>query len=475
MKYIPAVGLEIHSQLASRTKIFCGCTTEFGGEPNTHSCPVCLGMPGVLPVLNRSVVELAMRLAIRIGGEIQNRSYFARKNYFYPDLPKGYQISMYEFPLIRGGSIELETPGGKKTIEINRIHLEEDAGKLVHEEGNVESHFDVNRCGVPLVEIVTEPDFETTEEISQFLNKFKDILIFSGVSNGNMEQGNIRVDANTSVRPEGQKELGTRTEIKNMNSFANVISAISQEIERQIDILEGGGNIIQETLLFDAIHDTLSSMRSKEEAHDYRYFPEPDLVPLIVDEKWIEKVKNELPESREEILTRFEHNYNIPPYDNEILTTSPAIAAYYEEVVNSGADPKKASNWVMGEVLRILNETRIEIEEFKVKPSMLASLLNIIDRGTISNSIGKTVFDEMAATGDDPGNIIEQGGLTQISDKEELKKIAREVIQSYPAEVAKYRSGKKQLLSFFVGQVMKITKGKANPKEVNAIFQEFLS
>ena len=475
MKYIPAVGLEIHSQLASRTKIFCGCTTGFGSEPNTHSCPVCLGMPGVLPVLNRSVVELAMRLAIRIGGEIQKRSYFARKNYFYPDLPKGYQISMYEFPLIRGGSIELETSSGKKTIEINRIHLEEDAGKLIHEEGNVESHFDVNRCGVPLIEIVTEPDFETTEEISQFLSKLKDILIFSGVSNGNMEQGNIRVDANTSVRPEDQKELGTRTEIKNMNSFANVVSAISQEIERQIDILESGGNIIQETLLFDAIHDTLSSMRSKEEAHDYRYFPEPDLVPLIVDEKWIEKVKNELPESREEILTRFEHNYNIPPYDAEILTTSPAIAAYYEEVVNSGADPKKASNWVMGEVLRILNETRIEIEEFKVKPSMLASLLNIIDRGTISNSIGKTVFDEMATTGDDPGKIVEKKGLTQISDKEELKKIAREVIRSYPAEVAKYRSGKKQLLSFFVGQVMKITKGKANPKEVNTIFQEFLS
>jgi len=475
LKYIPAIGLEIHSQLASRTKIFCGCTTEFGGEPNTHSCPVCLGMPGVLPVLNRYAVELAMRLAIRIGGEIQKRSYFARKNYFYPDLPKGYQISMYEFPLIRGGSIALETSSGKKTIGINRIHLEEDAGKLIHEEGHAKSYFDVNRCGVPLVEIVTEPDFETKEEISQFLNKLKDILIFSGVSNGNMEQGNIRVDANTSVRPEGQKELGTRTEIKNMNSFANVISAISQEIERQIDILESDGNIIQETLLYDAVHDTLSSMRSKEEAHDYRYFSEPDLVPLIIDEKWIEKVKNELPESREEILTRFKHVYNIPPYNAEILTTSPAIAAYYEEVVNSGADPKKASNWVMGEVLRILNETRIEIEEFKVKPSMLASLLNIIDRGTISGSIGKTVFDEMAATGDDPEKIIEQKSLTQISDKGELEKIVRGVIGSYPAEVAKFRSGKKQLLSFFVGQVMKITKGKANPKEVNAILQELLS
>lgn len=474
MKYIPTIGLEIHSQLATSTKIFCGCSTKFGGEPNTHSCPVCLGMPGVLPVLNRHVVELAMRLALLIDGKIQKRSNFARKNYFYPDLPKGYQISMFEFPLIRGGHLDIETPNGGKKIQINRIHLEEDAGKLIHEEGHIKSYFDVNRCGVPLVEIVTEPDFETTDEISRFLNKLKEILVFSGVSKGNMEQGNIRVDTNISVRPEGQKELGTRTEIKNMNSFVNVVSAVTHEIDRQIDILESGGSIIQETLLYDAVHNTISTMRTKEDAHDYRYFSEPDLVPVIIDDEWIEKVKNELPELREEMLARFERKYHIPAYDAEILTASPSTAAYYEEVVDSGADPKKASNWVMGEVSRILNETKIEIDEFIVKPSMLASLLKIINKGTISGSIGKTVFDEMAVTGNDPEKIVEQKGLTQISDKGELEKIAREVIESYPDEVAKFKSGKKQILGFFVGQVMKMTQGKANPKEINAIFQELL-
>ena len=475
MRYIPTIGLEIHSQLATNTKIFCGCSTEFGSAPNTHSCPVCLALPGVLPVLNRQAIELAMRLALRVNGEIQKKSYFARKNYFYPDLPKGYQISMYEYPLIRGGHIDVETPTGGKTIRLNRIHLEEDAGKLIHEEGRFESYFDVNRCGVPLVEIVTEPDFESVDEISQFLNKLKEILIFSGVSRGNMEQGNIRVDVNTSVRPEGSSELGTRTEIKNMNSFANVVSAISHEIDRQIDLLESGGQIIQETLLYDPVQDTVSAMRSKEDAHDYRYFPEPDLVPVIVEDDWVERVKEKLPELREEILARFKHLYHLPEYDAKILCTSPAIAWYYEEVVASGAEPKKASNWIMGEVLRILNETQTDIKEFKVKPSMLASLLTIIDEGTISGSMGKTVFDEMAFTGNDPETVIKQKGLTQISDKSELEKYAREVIESNPEEAKKFKSGKKQLLGFFVGQVMKMTKGKANPREVNAIIQELLS
>ncbi len=475
MKYIPTIGLEIHSQLATRTKIFCGCSTEFGSEPNTHSCPVCLALPGVLPVLNRQAIELAMRLALRVNGEIQKKSYFARKNYFYPDLPKGYQISMYEYPLIRGGHIDVETPGGGKTIRLNRIHLEEDAGKLIHEEGRFESYFDVNRCGIPLVEIVTEPDFESADEISQFLNKLKEILIFSGVSRGNMEQGNIRVDVNTSVRPEDSSELGTRTEIKNMNSFVNVVSAISHEIDRQIDLLESGGQIIQETLLYDPVQDTVSAMRSKEDAHDYRYFPEPDLVPIIVEDEWIARVKEDLKELREEMLARFQHVYHLSEYDAKILCTSPAIAGYYEEVVASGAEPKKASNWIMGELLRILNETQTDIDKFKVKPSMLASLLEIIDKGTISGSMGKTVFDEMASTGNDPETIIQQKGFTQISDKSELEKYALEVIESNPEEVKKFKSGKKQILGFFVGQVMKMTKGKANPREVNAIIQELLS
>jgi aspartyl-tRNA(Asn)/glutamyl-tRNA(Gln) amidotransferase subunit B len=475
MRYIPTIGLEIHSQLASKTKIFCGCSTEFGGDSNTHGCPVCLGMPGVLPVLNEQVVKLAMRLGLRTGSVIQPKSYFARKNYFYPDLPKGYQISMFEYPIICGGGLTVDTPNGEKFIRLNRIHLEEDAGKLIHEDGNSESYFDVNRCGVPLVEIVTEPDFANTDEISQFLTKLKEILIFSGVSNGNMEEGNIRVDANTSIRPETQKELGTRTEIKNLNSFANVVSAVNQEIDRQTDIVESGGKISLETLLYDSVNETLTSMRSKEESHDYRYFPEPDLVPLIIDDEMIEQIRSELPELRGEIRARFETKYGLPEYDSDILTATPSIAEYFEEAVTAGANPKKASNWVMGDVLRVLNESRINIEAFKVRPSMLASLISMIEKGTISGSIGKTVFDEMASTGAEPEKIVEQKGLSQISDKGELEKIAADIIESHPDEAAKYRSGKKQLLSFFVGQVMKITRGKANPNEVSAIFQEFLS
>lgn len=469
------MGLEVHSQLATETKIFCGCSTEFGGEPNSHSCPVCLGMPGVLPVLNRRVIELAIRMALLTGGEVQKRSFFARKNYFYPDLPKGYQISMFEFPLIKGGTVELETESGKKTIRFNRIHLEEDAGKLIHIEGRAESHFDVNRCGVPLIEIVTEPDFGTTGEITLFLNKLREMLVFSGASHGDMHKGNIRVDANISIRPGGQEELGTRTEIKNMNSFENAVTAIRLEIERQTDVVENGGKIKQETLLFDAEHGTLSSMRSKEEAHDYRYFPEPDLVPVIVDDEWIEKIKNELPELREDMRARFEHEYGIPAYNAEILTTTPAIAYYYEDVVRAGGEPRTASHWVMGEVRRVLNETQIDIEEFKVTPGMLASLLALIEKGAISGSIGKTVFEEMAATGNTPETIIEAKGLTQISDKGELEKIAREIIEAHPGEAAEYRAGKTKLLGFFVGQVMKATNGKANPKEANIIIKELLS
>ena len=475
MNYIPTVGLEIHSQLATKTKIFCGCSTEFGGEPNTHACPVCLGMPGVLPVLNRHAIELAIRMALITGGEVQKRSYFARKNYFYPDLPKGYQISMFEFPLIRGGTIDVETESGVKTIRFNRIHLEEDAGKLIHVEGQYVSHFDVNRCGVPLIEIVTEPDFETIEEITVFLNMLRELLVFSGASQGNMYEGNIRVDANISIRPEGETELGTRTEIKNMNSFVNVAAAIRLEIARQNEIVGNDGRIVQETLLYDAAHETLSSMRTKEEAHDYRYFPEPDLVPVIVDDAWIEKIKKELPELRDKMRARFEQDYHIPSYDAEILTTTPEIAAYYEDVIRGGADSKKASNWVMGEVLRILNEQQIVIGGFRVSPGMLASLLDMIDRGTISTSMAKTVFDEMAKTGKDPEEIVAAEGLTQISDKGELEKIARDIIDSHPDEAASYQAGKKKLLGFFVGQIMKATGGKANPREAKAIIQELLS
>jgi aspartyl-tRNA(Asn)/glutamyl-tRNA(Gln) amidotransferase subunit B len=474
-KYVPTIGLEIHSQLATNSKIFCGCSTEFGSGPNTQACAVCLGMPGVLPVLNKKVIELAIRLALLTGGTVQHKSSFARKNYFYPDLPKGYQISMFELPLIKGGHIDVGTAKGKIRIRINRIHLEEDAGKLVHAEGSQNSYFDVNRCGVPLVEIVTEPDFESVEEVSLFLSILKEILIFSRASRGNMEEGNIRVDANISIRPEGQKELGTRTEIKNMNSFVNVAAAIEHEIDRQISVVENGGRIVQETLLYDPLRGTVASMRSKEEAHDYRYFPEPDLVPVVVDDEWIVRIKRDLPEMRDKMISRFRNEYGIPDYDAEILTTTPDIAAYYDEVIHSGADPKKASNWVMGEVLRVLNETRTDITEFKVKPRMLAGLISLVNENVISGLMAKTIFEEMTATGKEPETIIEEKGLRQISDKDELRQAARKVIDSHPGEAARYRTGKTQLIGFFVGEVMKATRGKANPKEVNSIITEMLS
>jgi aspartyl-tRNA(Asn)/glutamyl-tRNA(Gln) amidotransferase subunit B len=432
-------------------------------------------MPGVLPVLNRRAVELAIRMALYTGGEVQRASYFARKNYFYPDLPKGYQISMFEHPLIRGGQIELDTSMGSKTIRLNRIHLEEDAGKLIHEEGRTESYFDVNRCGVPLIEIVTEPDFETIEEVTLFLTTLKEMLIFAHASLGNMEEGNIRVDTNISIRPEGQKELGTRAEIKNMNSFVNVIAAIKLEIERQTGILERGGAVVLETLLYDPVQNTVSAMRSKEEAHDYRYFPEPDLVPVVVDDEWIARIRAELPELRSDMRARFERDYGILAYDAEILTVTPYVAAYYEDVIHAGANPKEAANWVNGEVLRILKETHTDIRDFKATPPMLASLLGMVGGGVVSGLMAKTVFDEVAATGKDPNEIVEEKGLSQISDAGALREAARKVMEANPAEVARYRAGKTRLLGFFVGEVMKATRGKANPREVNAILLEMLS
>jgi len=476
MNYLPTFGLEIHSQLATNTKIFCGCSTGFGSDPNSHSCPVCLGMPGVLPVLNRRAIELAVRVALLTGGDVQRRSYFARKNYFYPDLPKGYQISMYEFPLIKGGGIEVETEqNGRRFIHLNRIHLEEDAGKLIHADNRDASYFDVNRCGVPLIEIVTEPDFETLDEVAEFLDKLRDILVFSGASEGNMFRGNIRVDANISIRPEGQTELGTRTEIKNMNSFANAITAIRLEILRQTELVESGGAIIQQTLLFDADREALSPMRSKEEAHDYRYFPEPDLVPVVVNEEWVERIRAELPELREQLMERFQSECGLPEYDAGILTSTPGMALYFEAVIRCGANPKKASNWIMGEVMRILNERQIEIAEFPVKANDLAKLIAMIDAGSISGSIAKTVFDEMTVHGGDPENIVAEKGLLQISDKGELEAIVRRIVSAHPDEALKFREGKKQLMGFFVGQIMRETKGKANPREVNELLKDMLS
>ena len=475
MNYVPTIGLEIHSQLATSSKIFCGCSTEFGGEPNTHACPVCLGMPGVLPVLNGRAVELAVRMALLTGGEVQHRSRFARKNYFYPDLPKGYQISMFEFPLIKGGCLTVKTGRGEKCIRLNRIHLEEDAGKLVHMENRDESHFDVNRCGIPLIEIVTEPDFETVEEVTEFLNTLREMLVFSRASHGNMFKGNIRVDANISIRPEGATELGIRTEIKNMNSFVNAVNAIRKEIARQRDVVSSGGRIVQETLLYDAGTDTLASMRSKEEAHDYRYFPEPDLVPVVVTDEWIEAIRRELPEIRAAMRDRFERDYGIPTYDAGVLTATPALARYYEDTIAAGADPKKASNWVMGEVLRVLSDRQVEIEDFTIPSVRLAALLALVDEGAISGSIAKNVFEDMLERDDDPRVIVEEKGLLQISDTSALTDIAQKIVDSHPDEAAAYRGGKTKLMGFFVGRLMKDTQGKANPREANTIFKDLLT
>jgi len=481
MEYETMIGLEIHAQLSTKSKIFCGCSTEFGDQPNTHGCPICLGMPGVLPVLNHKAVEYALKLALAVGSEIQPRSRFLRKNYFYPDLPKGYQISQYqsesEPPLATGGSIEIEVDGHHKRIRLRRIHMEEDAGKLVHEEEYVpegQSLFDVNRCGVPLIEIVTEPDINSPEEAYQFLSKLKQILVYLGICEGNMEKGNIRIDTNISVRPKGTPQLGTRTEIKNMNSLHNLQRALETEIKRQVGLLERGGKVIQQTMTWDAKREIIAPMRSKEESHDYRYFPEPDLVPIEVDKQWLEKLKANMPELPTARRRRFVQQYNLPEYDAEVLTASRGLADYYEECVKFGASPKMASNWVMGEVNRVLNEKKITPQQLSVTPKSLAELLQLVSNGTLSTKIARDVFAEMVQTGRRAEKIVKEKGLVQVTDRGKLEEVIDEVLAENPQQREQYLAGKKQLLGFFVGQVMKKTQGKANPKLANQILQERL-
>jgi aspartyl-tRNA(Asn)/glutamyl-tRNA(Gln) amidotransferase subunit B len=481
MDYETIIGLEIHAQLATKSKIFCGCNAEFGDQPNTHGCPVCLGMPGVLPVLNHKVVEYALKMALATGSKIQPQSRFLRKNYFYPDLPKGYQISQYqsesEPPLATGGGIEVEVDGRPKKIMLRRIHMEEDAGKLVHEEDYVpegQSLFDVNRCGVPLIEIVTEPDINSPEEAYQFSSKLKQILVYLGICEGNMEKGNIRIDVNISVRPKGAPELGTRTEIKNMNSLRNLQRALETEIKRQVELLKRGEKVIQQTMTWDAKKETIAPMRSKEESHDYRYFPEPDLVPVEVDEQWLERLKADMPELPVARRRRFVQEYQLPEYDAEVLTASRELADYYEECVNYGTPAKMASNWVMGEVTRVLNEKKTTPEEFSVIPKSLAELLRLVSDGILSTRIAKDVFAEMVERGRRAGQIVEEKGLVQVTDKEKLGRIINEVLAENQQQREQYLAGKKQILGFLVGQVMKKTRGKANPKLANEILLEKL-
>lgn len=474
MNYETVIGLEVHVELFTKSKIFCGCTTEFGGDPNTHCCPVCLGMPGVLPVTNKKAVEYAIKAALALNCEIAGYSKFDRKNYFYPDLPKAYQISQYDLPLAKNGYIEIEVGGTTRRIGITRVHLEEDAGKLVHEEGKGYSLVDLNRTGVPLIEIVSEPDIRSPEEAWLYLNKLKAILQYIEVSDCKMEEGSLRCDTNISIRPAGSEKFGTKVEIKNLGSFKAVRRSLEYEEKRQREILEEGGVIVQETRRWDEARGITTSMRSKEEAHDYRYFPDPDLVPMVIDREWIEELKAELPELPDARKKRYMEDYGLPAYDAGVITSSKALSDFYERCISHYHDPKTVSNWVMVELMGILNETGKDVEDIKIKPEQLAGMLSMIDKGTISGKIAKEVFREMFETGKNPEAIVKEKGLVQISDQSELEKIARKVIDENPKSVQDYKNGKEKALGFLVGQIMKETRGKANPQMVNNILKRML-
>ncbi len=474
MPYEAIIGLEVHAQLLTKSKIFCNCSTKFGAQPNSHVCPVCMGMPGILPVLNKKVVEFALKMALATHCRINFYSVFARKNYFYPDLPKGYQISQYEHPLAEDGWVEIEVNGQKKQIGILRIHMEEDAGKLMHDPHKPISYVDFNRTGVPLIEIVSKPDIRTPEEGVAYLKKLRSILRYLEICDGNMEEGSFRCDANISLRLANAEKFGVRTELKNMNSFKHVQRALAYEIERQRSILEQGGSVIQETRLWDENRGITRSMRGKEEAHDYRYFPDPDLMPVVIDKKWIEEIEKTLPELPDVKKERFKQVYGLPEYDAEVLTSEKELAEYFERVVKWGSDAKLASNWLMSEVLRKLNQQKQEITACPITPKDLAELLQLIQKGTISGKIAKVVFEEMYSSGKPASQIVREKGLVQITDQAVLEKIAQKIIESYPKEVEQYKAGKEKLLGFFVGQMMKQTKGKANPQLVNKIFKKLL-
>jgi len=477
-KYEAVIGLEVHAQLQTRTKVFCGCSTRFGDPPNTNTCPVCLGLPGALPVINRRALELAMRAALALNCTIQSRSRFARKNYFYPDLPKGYQISMYELPLATAGALEIELEGRRARIGITRVHMEDDAGKSLHEgfaDSDRWSYIDFNRCGVPLIEIVSEPDLRTPAEAYAYLNTLKQVLQYTEVSDCNMEEGSLRCDANVSVRRRGATKFGTKAEVKNLNSFRFLSHALEYEIERQIGIVESGGTITQETRLWNVAAGRTEPMRSKEFAHDYRYFPEPDLLPAAVSEAMIAEVRSRMPELPAAKVERFLREYEITPYDAGVLTSTRALADYFEATVKADAPAKAAASWISVELLRRLNDTGKDITESPLAPASLASLLKTVERGEITAASAKKVFAKMFESGKSAAEIIAAEGLAQISDSGAVEKIAREVIARNPENVAKLRAGNEGVFKFFVGQVMRETRGQANPQLVNEILRRLLA
>ena len=477
MEFEPVIGLEVHVQLRTQSKIFCDCPTAFGAPPNTHTCPVCLGMPGVLPVLNRQVVDYALRMALALSCTVSPESIFARKNYFYPDLPKGYQISQFDRPLAENGSLEIVLEDGtRRTIGITRIHLEDDAGKNLHGESPEDaghSLVDLNRTGVPLIEIVSEPDLRTPEEAAAYMRQVRRIVRYLGISDGNMQEGSLRCDANVSVRPVGRAEFGVKAELKNMNSFKFVAKALEYEIERQVETLRTGGAIVQETRLWSEAEQITRSMRGKEEAHDYRYFPEPDLVPLVVDEAWLARVQSEMPELPGAKRDRFVERYELSADDAATLTESLALAEYFEAVAADVPDPRKAANWILSELLRRWNADADE--PIPVSATNMARMLTLVEDGTISGKMAKTVFDEMWSTGGAPDAIVEAKGMVQISDRSQIEALLREIVETNPAQVEQFRAGKEKVLGFFVGQAMKATKGQANPQIVNEVLRELLS
>jgi aspartyl-tRNA(Asn)/glutamyl-tRNA(Gln) amidotransferase subunit B len=477
MTYEAVIGLEIHAQLRTSTKIFCGCSTSFGAPPNAHVCPICLGFPGSLPVLNRRAVDLALRAALGLGCQVNETSIFARKNYFYPDLPKGYQISQYEQPLAGTGVVEFVGPDGPRQVTLTRIHMEEDAGKSLHDgfvDSDRKTYLDYNRAGTPLIEIVTEPELRSAGDAAAFFEHLRGILVWLGVNDGNMEEGSLRCDANVSVRPVGTTTLGTKAEVKNLNSFRFLQKALEFEIERQIDLLNDGGRVRQETRLFDSATGVTVSMRSKEEAHDYRYFPDPDLPPLIIDAARIEATRAEMPELPAARRARFVSSLGLPDYDAAQLTHTRAVSEFFEHTVRAGAAPKAASNWMMGELARLLNESGRTIEASPVRPEQLAGLIALIDRGTISGAIAKGVLEKMVATGQTADAIVAAEGLTQIDDEAQIVGLIGDVLARNADAVAGYRAGKTATFGFLVGQVMKAAAGKANPKRVNELLKAAL-
>lgn len=473
MEFEVVIGLEVHAELSTKTKIYCGCTTEFGGVENSHCCPTCLGLPGSLPVLNRKVVDYAIKAGLAFNCNINKLTHMARKNYFYPDTPKNYQITQDETPVCSEGYIEIDTENGTKKIGILRIHIEEDAGKNLHREDG--SYIDYNRAGVPLIEIVSKPDMRSPVEARMYLEKLKAVLQYTGVSDCKMEEGSLRCDANVSIRPVGTTELGVKTEVKNMNSFRAVEKALEYEIKRQIEAVSKGEKIIQETRRWDESKGETIVMRSKEKAHDYRYFPEPDMVYLSLDDEWINSIRETLPELPHDKKKRYVREYGLPEYDADILTSSKALASFFEECVNEGAKPKDASNWIMGEILRTLKDKAMEIEDVKFKPADIVKLIELIDKGTISGTIAKKVFKDMFETGNSPEKIVEEKGLVQVSDEGAIKEIINKVLDENPQSIEDFKNGKTKAMGFLVGQVMKASKGKGNPQLINKLLPEELN